>query len=98
MSRMDLETSQQIRKLTELVEENNKILRNMQSKARWATFFSIMKWLVFIGFAVGSYFVIQPYLDEVLKLYSKIEGNQSQLQNVSDYLKNIQKSVNFLPK
>ena len=75
---MDLETSQLLRRLTELTEENNKILLKIQSKARWAMFFSIVKWTLFIGLTIGSYFVVQPYIDQTMQLYKTIQSTQTQ--------------------
>ena len=96
---MDLETSQLLRRLTEITEENNKILRKMQSHARWTMFFGTMKWLLFVGLAVGSFFVVQPYLDQTMKLYQTLESTQTQSQSLQDYLKNIGNSVKYtLPR
>lgn len=96
---MDLETSREIRKLIELTEENNRILLKMQSHARWTMFFGTMKWLLFVGLAVGSYFVVQPYLDQTMKLYNAIQSTQTQSQSLQDYLKNFANSIKYtLPR
>ena len=96
---MDLETSQLIRRLTDITEENNKILHKMQSQARWTMFFGTMKWILFAGLTIGSYFVVQPYLDQIMKLYSAIQETQTQSSGLQDYLKNLGNSVKYtLPR
>lgn len=96
---MDLETSQLLRRLTEITEENNMILRKMQSHARWTMFFGTMKWLLFVGVAVGSYFVVQPYLNQTMMLYNTLQGTQTQSQDLTDYLKNLESSIKYtLPR
>lgn len=96
---MDLETSQELRRLRELVEENNKMLKHMQSRARWAIFFSSLKWVVFVGIAIGSYFVVQPYIDQTMKLYGALQQTQVDSQGIMDYLKNFGNSIKYtLPR
>ena len=86
---MDHESSQMLRRLTELAEENNKILHHMQNKARWGTFFSTIKWILFVAITLGAYVFVQPYIDQTLKFYQSIQGTQVQNQGVLNYLKNL---------
>ena len=96
---MDPETTQQLQKLIELTEQNHKILSKMQNHIRWGMFFGVMKWLLFVGLAVGSYVVVQPYIDQVMKVYKSLETTQAQNQNFVEYLKNFGNSVKYtLPR
>ena len=92
---MDLETSQLLRRLTELTEENNKILLNVQKHARWETFFTVVKWTLFIALTVGSYFAVQPYIGQLIGAYKTINSTQIQSQNLNQYLKNVENSVKY---
>jgi hypothetical protein len=92
---MDLETSQLLRRLTELTEENNKILLNVQKHARWETFFTTVKWILFIALTIGSYFAVQPYIGQVVDTYRTINSTQVQSQNLNGYLKNVENSVKY---
>jgi hypothetical protein len=94
---MDLETSQLLRRLTELTEENNKILLKVQKHTRWAMFFSFLKWSLFIALTVGSYLAVQPYIGEAIDAYKSLESAKSQSQGIQDYLKNIQNPVKYVP-
>lgn len=48
-----------------LVEDNNKILKGLRRSQRWATFTRLVYWGIIIAVAVGSYYFIQPYVDQV---------------------------------
>lgn len=64
-------TPEEKRKLDLVVaqtDENNRILKRMQRNARIGGFFRMIYYLVIIGVTLGSYFYIQPYLDQALKV------------------------------
>lgn len=94
---MDLETSQLLRRLTELTEENNKILLSVQKHTRWATFFTVVKWTLFITLTVGSYFAVQPYIGDIVNGYKNLESTKTQSEGLQNYLKNIQNQVKYVP-
>jgi hypothetical protein len=96
---MDLETSQLLRRLTELTEENNKILLKIQKHTRWTMFFNAVKWILIIAVFIGSYIVVQPYVDQLMGMYKTLQNTQTQSVGLQDYLKNLQNSVKYnLPK
>ena len=53
-----------------LSEENNQILRSIQRSMRLARFMSFLYWIFIIGSAVGAYYIIQPYLNQLIGVYS----------------------------
>ena len=53
-----------------LSEENNQILRSIQRSMRLARFMSLIYWIFIIGSAVGAYYLIQPYLNQLTSMYS----------------------------
>ncbi len=55
-----------------LAEENNKMLHQMRRGARWHNLFSVLRWIVIIIIAAGSYYYLQPYLDSARRIYSAI--------------------------
>jgi len=52
-----------LKRVAELSEENNDMLRSMRRSMRLARFMSILYWVVIIGSAIGAYYFIQPYID-----------------------------------
>ncbi len=77
---MDPETSHLVRKTLDLVEENNRILKGLQSTARWNRFFVFLKWLVIIGITFGTYYFIEPYLNQAISTYSGFKTEIDSLQ------------------
>ena len=53
-----------------LAEQNNDILRSIQRSMRIARFMTMLYWIFIIGTAVGAYYIIQPYLEQLLGVYS----------------------------
>ena len=67
-----------------LAEENNDILRAMQRSQRLAHLMSIVYWIFIIGTAIGAYYFIQPYLQQIIDVYG---GAKSGLNGFLDNYK-----------
>ncbi len=70
----------QQQRLLELLEENNRILKGMQRRARWATAFGIVKLLVYVGLIYFAYVSVQPYVTQLQEVYRQTQGIQRQTQ------------------
>ena len=57
-----------------IARENRKILKKLLSYRRWEAVFAVTKFLLFAIVAFGLYYYLQPYLDQVLKIYTDING------------------------
>ena len=66
---MSPEERELLEKSVNLAEENNEILRAMRRSMRIARIMSFMYWIFIIGSAVGVYYLIQPYIDQLKSLY-----------------------------
>ena len=73
-----------------LSEENNDILRGIQSSMRWSRFVSVIYWLIIIGISVGAWYFVQPYLVKVEGLYN---GAESQLNSVQNVVNSVKKTI-----
>ncbi len=62
-----------LQKILEKVEENNIMLHRLQRAHRWAAFFSTAKWLVIIIAAAGSYYYLQPFLEQWPSIWQQFE-------------------------
>lgn len=62
----------QIKKLQQTVDENHAMLVSVQRRARLSILFSGLKWIVILGITFGSFFYLQPYLEQILNTYSSI--------------------------
>ena len=63
-----------IEHLTELVEDNNRILRRLQRAKRWGAFFHFLYWVALLLLAAGSYYYVQPYLDRLRPILPQLDG------------------------
>lgn len=78
----------------EMVKDTNKRVRKLESRARRATVMSIIKWIVYIAIAVGSYYYIQPYINSLKEMYAQVQEtttningfNENASQNISELL------------
>ncbi|MBP6883863.1 MAG: hypothetical protein KBC06_01370 [Candidatus Pacebacteria bacterium] len=66
---MDAESKKLLQDTLELAKENNQMLQSMRRSMRIARLMSIVYWVFIIGSAVGAYYFIQPYVDEVIGIY-----------------------------
>lgn len=87
---MQPEEKELLRKSVALEEENNDILRSMQRSMRIQRFLSILYWTFIIGSLFGLYYFIQPYIEQILGVYSGAkEGLDSGVGTVNSVIDNI---------
>ena len=90
---MDQESRKFLEQALALAEENNKILRSMRRSQRISGIIRFIYWAFIIGSAIGAYYFIQPYLTQVIEMYSSISATQQQLKSggsIEDLLKKFQ--------
>ena len=61
-------------RLVELTEENNRLLKTLVRALRWGQFYSLVKWVIIIAITFGTYVYFQPYLNKTLDMYKQIQG------------------------
>ena len=85
---MDSEMQKLLKQNLELSEENNKILKRLQSNMRWGRFIHAVYWIIIIGSAFGAYYFAQPYIDRILQVYSGVQDIGGSIPtNILDALK-----------
>lgn len=72
------ELHKKIDDLTELAEENQRMIRNLYQRARMATVFIFIKWFIIIGITIGSFYYLQPFIDNLVGIYGGISGGSGQ--------------------
>ncbi len=83
---MDPEMKQKIDELFELTKENNKLLRKMRSSQKWASITRLLYWIVIIGVSIGAYYYVEPYLKQIINVYSQGVTTLDKVQNFSNSL------------
>ncbi len=87
---MDQESKQLLEEALTLSKENNQMLRSMRRSMRFARFMSFLYWVIIIGSAVGAYYYIQPYIDQLMGVYG---GAKSNLDDVGKIIDGIKKNL-----
>lgn len=67
---MDPESRKLLQETLELEKENNDMLRSMRRSLRIQRIMSILYWIFIIGSALGAYYFIQPYIEQLMGIYS----------------------------
>lgn len=80
------ERSKLIERIAQLSEENNRLLKKLVRAQNWATVWSVLKWTIVILLTLWGYYYLQPYLDQMLKLYQQLSPTVSSLQNLNNLL------------
>jgi hypothetical protein len=84
---MDVDERKMLERTLKLAEENNRILKGIQRQARIASILRFLYVLVVIAFAVLMYYFLQPYLTQLMEIYTGYEEKATQIQNVVDNLR-----------
>lgn len=78
---MDPESKRLLEETLELTQENNKMLHKVRSIQKWATFWSLLKVFLVIGIALGSFYFLEPYIDQLMNVYSGASEALKMFQN-----------------
>ena len=83
---MDPESKKLLEDTLTLAQENNKMLHALKRAMLWSRVISVLYWVLIIGSALGAYYFIQPYIDQVLGVYS---GAKSNIDSMGSIFKNL---------
>ncbi|TAL49539.1 hypothetical protein EPN83_00110 [Patescibacteria group bacterium] len=79
---MDSEDKRILGRTLELAEENNKMLKKLIRGARWARIVRFIYILIIVGSAVGIFYYIQPYLNQLVETYGSFKEGINSLGGV----------------
>ena len=65
------------------------ILHKIQKHAKWARAWKIFYWTILIALTIGSYYVIQPYVDQLGESYGLLKTRVESIHSIGDTLQNI---------
>ena len=85
---MDPESKKLLEETFSLAQENNKMLHSIRRSMVLARIMSFMYWVLIIGSAVGAYYFIQPYIDQLLGIYGGVKSNLDEVGSLLNNLKN----------
>jgi len=68
---MSPEERELLEKSVKLAEDNNRMLHSMRKSMRRSSVARGIYWVFIIGSAVGGYYLLQPYIDQLKDVYGK---------------------------
>jgi hypothetical protein len=71
------EINEKLGELQEMLEENQRMVKVLYTKAKWATALSAVKWILIIGVTIGSFYYIQPLIEKFMVVFDSISGNST---------------------
>jgi hypothetical protein len=90
---MDPESKKLLEETHTLAEENNKMLHEVRNVQKWSTFWQTFKVLVIIGIALGSFYFLEPYINNAVNLYKSVSGTAQNANGTNssfqDFLKKL---------
>lgn len=95
-----MDTQRELAKLKELVQENHKILKRINTRAKIGTTVYVIKWIVIIFIALGVYTFVEPALDGMIKTYSSVKDAAETISEVKSSIPGEDSSgiLNFFKK
>jgi hypothetical protein len=71
---MDQEDKELLRRILDISQKNNRILESIKQSMFWSRVFRYIYWAIIIGTAIGAYYFLEPYIEEVLQIYGGVKG------------------------
>ena len=65
-----------------LVQENRHDIKKLRSRIRWQNIIGILKWVVYIGLAIGLYAYLQPFIESIIETFSSLKDGASSLKEL----------------
>lgn len=81
---MNEEEKRLLKETAELTKKNHKILKSIQQKARFATIFAFIKWIIILGFAVWSYYLLEPFIEQTKALIVQVQQTTNTVSELKD--------------
>lgn len=81
---MSEEEKELLKRSVDLAEENNDMLRSIRRSMRLGRIIKIVYWVVILGTAIGAFYFMQPYIDQLSGMYG---GAKNNLDTFSSFFK-----------
>jgi len=85
---MSPEERELLKRSVSLSEDNHRMLRSIRRSMHISSIVSILYWVIIIGSAVGAYYFVQPYVNQIINVYDGVKGN---LNNLNTMLQGVKK-------
>ncbi|MDD5318667.1 MAG: hypothetical protein PHF79_02510 [Candidatus Pacebacteria bacterium] len=68
-------------------KENQRVLKHLESTFRIYRYLTVLRWLFVVAIAVGAFYFLQPFMQEIAKIYQAVTGNHISLPDFDSFLK-----------
>lgn len=75
--------SEKVEEIHKLVKKNNRMIRKMYDAQRRAAFFRLLDWVIIVILALIAYIYIEPYIDQLEDLYTKVQSVFEQIPSLN---------------
>ncbi len=78
------------RKLLEKQEETLTLVRKIWRAEKWRRFWTILRYVIFIGIIFGAFYFLTPYIERVMSVAQQFKGvtdSSVDLQKILDQVK-----------
>ena len=81
-------TDREMRELLELTRENNKLLHKMRRHAIIGSIMRLFYWTLILGGPIVLYYYfLQPYIDQLLEVYSGVQSGVDDVKKIGESVK-----------
>jgi len=80
----------------ELSQENNVLLKKIRRGALISSSFRVLYIVIILAITFGSFYFIQPYIDQLKGIYGGVQDSVGKAQNMGSSLGNITDLLNGL--
>ena len=90
---MDPNTDARLKGIEEKLERNYELLVRVRRTQKHGQYFKVFYWGLIILAAFGAFYYIQPYLNQLLEVYTGIQDTQKKIQTSFPSLNNVNELI-----
>jgi preprotein translocase subunit SecE len=79
---MDQEEKELLQATFNLAEENNKMLHKVRGVQKRQAFLSVLKVLFFVGLALGAFYFLEPYFNNISRFIEQTSTTFNSIKNI----------------
>ena len=79
---MTPEQQKLLEETAELARENHRLLKKIHNSMRLGRAIRITYWVLIIGSAIGAFYFLQPYIDQLTGVYTGIQDSASNVNSL----------------
>ncbi len=69
-------------------QEDHQKISKIHSRIRFQFIFNVLKWVLYIGIAIGLYTFAQPYIENTFRIYQNLKEGAESLNEIRSELSN----------